>query len=613
MYFLRDINISMQSPAKSIRYDFTHLRQEFLEILNDFSEGLRSEKVQNAIGKRLLKHIQTQINKILTRLETDFVLVVVGEFNRGKSTLINALLGEPVVTTDVTQETVTINHIQYGSTERIDVCLADGRLVQLNTEELKSEQLNVILEKLTQPVSHLKIETPIEWLRGLRLVDTPGTGDIFQRFDRQVHTYLLQADAVIFIVSALAPFAESEQAFLRISVIPQDFPKVFFVLNMMDNIHTEQEAERLLKSTHNKVSSLFPNAQLFGLSAYDEFCRLQSLSRPNSARASTLEKAFNEFRECLEESINLQRDLIQLDRATDHMEQILQEFEDSLLLLRSAMQTDQGHLSRAIAQCENPTSELYSKIAQHTTVIKDEINEMCEQACQWMKEFINRFETEVIAVIPKFKIDDIKRHFKFFLTNSLLQAISQCISTHKPAIIESTKKAQKAIFADFQLLTDVSTISDSDTEKATFHEYPWINFDVLEILAFDPSTFVTDLIISLPPDLQTSRQAVNYQQKLQNALPDFQLAIIKEIRLLYNNIAAKIEQQIQSAYLQDIEASLSVMQQAKEVCAKESQKVTATHEVLQEELLLLNDSRMHLKAFAQKLRSEDLLESVSTK
>ena len=100
----------------------------------------------------------------------------------------------------------------------------------------------------------------------------------------------------------------------------------------------------------------------------DEFCRIQPLSRPNPACTSILEKAFNEFRQCLDQTIHLQRDLIQLDRATDHMEQMLQEFEDSLLLLRNAMQVDQERLIQAITQCEDPTSELSGKIAQHLKV-----------------------------------------------------------------------------------------------------------------------------------------------------------------------------------------------------------------------------------------------------
>ncbi|MEH2205963.1 MAG: dynamin family protein [Nostoc sp.] len=601
----------MESPTKYISYDFSYLHQEFLEIINDFSEGLRLEKVQNTIGKRLLKQIQSQISQILTRLEADFVLVVIGDFKRGKSTLINALLGQSVVTTDVTTETVTINHIQYGSEPKIHVCLSDGGQIQIEAEELKSEQLSSILETLPQTASHLKIETPVEWLRGVRLVDTPGTGDVFKRFDRQVHTYLLQADAVVFVVSALSPFAESEQKFLQMSVLPQDFPKVFFTLNMMDNIQTEQEVERLLKSTKKKISRLFPNPQLFGISAFDEFCRLESLPRPNPASASKLEKSFNEFRKSLEESIHLQRDLIQLDRATDHLEQTLQEFSDSLLLLRNAMQTDRERLSRAIDQCEDPTSELSAKIAQHIKVMKDDMNQMCDQACQWMNEFMNRLETEAIAGIANFKVEEIKRHFQLFLTNSLREAINNCLSVHKPSLFETIKKVQKAIVRDLQLLTDVSSsIVDgkSSGEKVTSHEHPWINFDALEILAeCEPSTFVADLIIRKTQELGPSRQAVSYQQKLQIALPDFKLAIIQEIRSLYNSIATKLEQQIESAYHQDIEISVSAMRQAQEVSAKEVLTVSAANETLQDTLLLLNDIHSRLKKLKQKLCSEDML------
>ncbi|PMB39612.1 dynamin family protein [Fischerella thermalis CCMEE 5330] len=603
----------MESFAKSLSYDFTYLRQEFLAILTNFTEELRLEKFQNALGKRLIKQIQSQINQILTRLDADFVLVVIGDFKRGKSTFINALLGEAIVTTDVLPETVTINHIQYGSEHKFYICLTDGGQIQLTKEELKSEQLNQILAQLPQPISHLTIETPNQWLRGLRLVDTPGTGDIFKRFDRQVHTYLLQADAVVFVSSALAPFAESEQAFLQMSVIPQDFPKVFFILNRMDDIRTDPEAARLLNGTYKKISNLFPNPQLFGISALDEFCRIQSLSRPNHACAATLETAFQEFRQCLEQTIRLQRDLIQLDRATDHTDQMLQEMEDSLLLLRNAMQADRERLSRVISQCEDPTSELFGKVAQHIKLMKNEINQLSDQACQWMNEFLNRIDNEAIASIHKFKIEDIKRHFQFFLTNSLREAIDKCLAVHKPTIFASYQKAQKAIFAEFKNLTNVSSIEDTVEQKTgANHEYSGTNTGTFQILSdCDTSTFIADLIIRQIQDLKTARQNVNYQQKLQMVLPDFKLAIIKEIRLLYENIATKIEQQIENAYSQDIETSLSVMQQAQEVCAQEAQTVTATNEALQEALSILHHARQQLKVLKQKLCSEDMLETVS--
>lgn len=602
----------MKSLAKYISYDFTYLRQEFLEIINEFSEGLRLEKIQKAVGKRLFKQIQAQIKQILTRLDEDFVLVVIGDFKRGKSTLINALLGEAIVTTDVLPETVTINHIKYGSELKINVYLTDGGQVPLEKEELKSEQLNQILTQLPQQVSHLNIEAPNEWLRGLRLVDTPGTGDIFKPFDRQVHTYLLKADAVIYVSSALAPFAESEQAFLQMSVIPQDFPKVFFVLNRMDDIRREDDAVRLLNSTYQKISNLFPNPQLFGISALDEFRRIQSLSRKNFACASISEKAFNEFRQCLDQTIRLQRDLIQLDRATDHMDQMLQELENSLLLLRNAMQVDRERLNLAIRECEDPASELFDKIAQHIKVMKDEINQFGEQACQWMNEFVVRIDNEVVATISNFKVEDIKRHFQFFLNNSLREAIDKCLAFHQTTIFASYQKARKVILAEFKILNNVSTLVDNvNPEVETTDESSLTDFDIFEILSeCYTSTFIADLIIRQIQDLKLLEYNVNYLQKIQAALPDFQLALVKEIRLLYQNIAIQIEKKIETAYSQDIETSLSIMQQAQEVSAQEVQTVTANNEVLQEALSILHDARQQLKRLKQKLCSEDTLEIV---
>jgi septin family protein len=65
---------------------------------------VQTEKLALVLGSSLLKQLRNQENQICERLEGDFSLVVVGNFKRGKSTLINALLGTPVVTTNVTRD-----------------------------------------------------------------------------------------------------------------------------------------------------------------------------------------------------------------------------------------------------------------------------------------------------------------------------------------------------------------------------------------------------------------------------------------------------------------------------------------------------------------------------
>lgn len=590
----------METLTKTIRYDFDSLCQAFQNILKHFLVEIQTEKIRSAIAKDLIKQISLQESSILNRLQGDFSLVVVGDFKRGKSTLINALLEEEIVTTNVTPETITINQISYGETYRIEACLADSGRVVLEKEELHSDRLADILKQLPQRVDYLKIQAPLEWLRGITLVDTPGTNDIFKQFDSQVHNYLVQADAVIFVISALSPFSESERAFLQFSVVPQDFPKVFFVVNMIDVAQTNEQAEKLLNSIQNKVAYLFPNARVFGVSARDEFCRLKSLPRPNLDRAEILEEAFTNFRETIEESISLNREIIQLNRAINQTDRILQTLESKIILIRNAMQSDRVSLGEAIAQCQDESSELYAKIAQHKQQMREEIEKLSQQACQWMNEFMERLEKEAIATMPQYNLTDLRRHYHFFLSDSLRKGCDRCLDEHRSAIIEIVERVAHEIFEDFRSLTEVSL----DVAQVTFGDLQWTNLDTIHlVMEYTPLKLIADLLIFQAKESEQSTKVTNYQQKLQGSLPDLKLSVSKQIKTIYQNIASNLEQQIEIAYKQQIENSLSALQQAQELSNQGEQQITATNKGLKEALSLARDTRASLKEFQEKLWS----------
>lgn len=594
----------MTTSQLAIRYDIAQVRQEFLEILSDFSASVQTEKLRNGLGGEWFKQLRSGENQIRSRLNKDFSLVVIGDFKRGKSTLINALLGVEIATTNVTPETVTINEIQYGLELKVEACLVNGGRIRIELEQLKADRLVALLEQLPHQVTHLSIEAPIEWLRGLRLVDTPGTGDIFKKFDNQVHAYLSHADAVFFVISPFSPLSESERAFLQLSVLPQDFSKVFFVANMMDMPATESDSQRVFNAIQTRITRFFPNARLFGISAYDEWRRLQSLPRPNPNRASTLEAEFQAFRDCLQESILLNRDIIQLNRAAEQMEQMLRGLESQLMRLQTAMQSDKLHLDRAIAQCEDESSELFSRINEHKQAMRNEIEKRQQEAGKWMDEFMQRLEAEAIAKISHFKLADIKRHYHFFLTDSLRQAIAQCLDLHRQAILESAEKATQSIFADYQRLTDTS-LAGSKVAPATLGDLPWTNLDTLHlVMEYSPLQILAHLFINQVKELGESTQTRTYQERLQKALPQLRHSVEQEIQSLYSSVAEKIEQQIVAAYQQDIEASISAMRQARSLSEAGSQKMAASTEILQEVLPILAQARSSIKVFKQKLWSQ---------
>ena len=147
---------------------------------------------------------QAALERSIRQLDELFLLVIVGEFNAGKSAFINALLGMMVAEEGVTPTTAQINVLQYGETP--------GRTVT-------DQGLHVITAS-----------API--LRDLHIVDTPGTNAVIREHERITSEFVPRSDIVLFVTSADRPFTETERAFLE--QIRGWGKKVAVVINKID-------------------------------------------------------------------------------------------------------------------------------------------------------------------------------------------------------------------------------------------------------------------------------------------------------------------------------------------------------------------------------------------
>ena len=121
------------------------------------------------------------------QLDELFLLVVVGEFNAGKSAFINALVGQPVLQEGVTPTTARIHVLKYGDT--------------LNRE---SSDGGIQI-----------VQAPVELLREIHIVDTPGTNAIIREHEQLTNEFVPRSDLVLFVTSADRPFTETERQFLE--------------------------------------------------------------------------------------------------------------------------------------------------------------------------------------------------------------------------------------------------------------------------------------------------------------------------------------------------------------------------------------------------------------
>ena len=176
-------------------------------------------------------------------LEELFLLVIVGEFNAGKSSVINAVLGERFLKEGILPTTNEITVLKYGASNEVKQS-TDGFYTQT---------------------------VPAELLKEVNIVDTPGTNVILERQQRLTEEFVPRADLVLFVLSADRPMTESEVKFL--TYIKKWGKKVVFVVNKCDRLESEDEvrevaafvadnAERLLGVTDAAVMPVSAKAAL---------------------------------------------------------------------------------------------------------------------------------------------------------------------------------------------------------------------------------------------------------------------------------------------------------------------------------------------------------------
>ena len=159
---------------------------------------------------------QTALAASTRQLDELFLLVIVGEFNAGKSAFINALLGQRVLQEGVTPTTAQIQVLKYGETV---------------THGTDANGIHVVT-------------APVELLRDVHIVDTPGTNAIIREHERLTTDFVPRSDLVLFITSADRPFTETERQFL--ATIRDWGKKIVIVVNKVDIFSGTSELDEVL-------------------------------------------------------------------------------------------------------------------------------------------------------------------------------------------------------------------------------------------------------------------------------------------------------------------------------------------------------------------------------
>ncbi|OGO41647.1 MAG: hypothetical protein A2Z04_05495, partial [Chloroflexi bacterium RBG_16_57_9] len=180
----------------------------------------------------------TILRRALAQLDELFLLVIVGEFNSGKSSLINALLGEAFLAEGVTPTTDRIYVLKHG-------------------EKSAAHPIEPGVWAITHPA---------QFLAEINIVDTPGTNAVLRQHEAIVRDFVPRSDLVVFVTSADRPFTESERAFL--DAIRAWGKKVVIVINKVDILSTAEDVRTVTDFVARNAQQLLEiTPEIFPLSA----------------------------------------------------------------------------------------------------------------------------------------------------------------------------------------------------------------------------------------------------------------------------------------------------------------------------------------------------------
>lgn len=239
--------------------------QQYDQMKMDLAEVLRS-----ATMRPLPEGSQEAVRDLFARLSDDrFNLVVVGRFSRGKSTLMNAMLGAGWLPTGIVPVTSVITTVTYGSLPQVVLYYQNTNLFrEIPIAELKDHVTERGNPGNRRRIRTAEIQIPAEILRrGFHFIDTPGLGSSIIENTRTTESFLPQVDAFVLVTSFDSPLSEDEQRILHVA--HDSGRRVFVIINKQDLVNEEQRRE-VVDHLQTQLAQVFEESSMppvFPLSA----------------------------------------------------------------------------------------------------------------------------------------------------------------------------------------------------------------------------------------------------------------------------------------------------------------------------------------------------------
>lgn len=387
--------------------------------------------IANCAEKMSVNSYVSAINSIKADLEGErFYLAVLGSFKRGKSSLINALLGSEVLPIGILPLTSIVTKISFGKEARAEVFLVNGESKNISIHELAAyvtESGNPCNKK---GVAEVRVYVNNEFLeQGVVLVDTPGIGSVHVHNTSSTYGFLPHVDAGIFVIGADPPVSKEEIDFL--AEMLRTFDRVFIVLNKIDLISESDLAEAVAYSksiiaSHLKIDEpeIYPLSARFALEFYrsgeEQWLKKSRLTEFIDSLRKFLsnERAVVMVQSAIRKGLRNSSDLLTLiNMQVKMLQQSVEEVQEKIDWLEKEMskiercKLDLDHV--VVGKCEQAVKRaeaiISEKIAEKTPILLEQIDKLLDEAsldggrrnltCEMEKSLTALIEREMKPII----------------------------------------------------------------------------------------------------------------------------------------------------------------------------------------------------------------------
>jgi GTP-binding protein EngB required for normal cell division len=250
--FLSRVGNIPQSSAIAIRFYFCdQLKQMYKTLVESEKQAVEAS---GTLGlSALIDSLDREVDKLKN---AKFRFLIIGDFNRGKSSILNVLLGQEVLRMGVTATTSIPTFVRYGEQEKVIVYKKDGTQDSMSLRDYKekytlnSKQVKDTIKNIFKtgtgnwliPLEKAEIYYPVELLsRGVEFIDTAGLGHS-EEGNRKTFSYIPECHAILFVLTANQLLSNEEKDYLNIH-IKNKVGTVFFLINKWDCIEESEKKE----------------------------------------------------------------------------------------------------------------------------------------------------------------------------------------------------------------------------------------------------------------------------------------------------------------------------------------------------------------------------------